>query len=133
MHSYIPVNNIILVTWIIEGPENRGSTVLSLEALRASALTALWTLQPRTFGYIVAVVFRNFSLYTERPLTGPFVRGHRHQHSLQELHLFSNQQQVDPVSARLILLERNDNVHRKWSPRQVLGNRAIPVHVFKPL
>ena len=27
MHSYIPMNNIILVTWIIEGPDNRGSTV----------------------------------------------------------------------------------------------------------
>ena len=24
MHSYIPMNNIILVTWIIEGPDNRG-------------------------------------------------------------------------------------------------------------
>ena len=33
MHSSIPINNIILVTWIIEGPDNRGpdsrgSTVL---------------------------------------------------------------------------------------------------------
>ena len=25
MHSYIPMNNIILMTWIIEGPDNRGS------------------------------------------------------------------------------------------------------------
>ena len=24
MHSYIPMNNIISVTWIIEGPDNRG-------------------------------------------------------------------------------------------------------------
>ena len=34
MHSYIPMNNIILVTWIIEGldnrgPDNRGSTVMN--------------------------------------------------------------------------------------------------------
>ena len=37
MHSYIPMNAIILVmrVWIIEGPDNRGSTVVTINEVKS--------------------------------------------------------------------------------------------------
>ena len=34
MHSYISMNNIILVTWIIEGPDNRGPDIRGLTVMQ---------------------------------------------------------------------------------------------------